>query len=166
MESTNPSPCCLLDNPWARMPTVGMPAVMSTIHPVSSQRMDCVVYRRIFCIALILFRKGPERHIQMTRLSLTYLARSLSSIMIKYSHHVIFLICIESRFVQARAHYLQMHGFRNCRRFLSHLDRSIAITIDVVPFIVVAAQGQIKNCRLSVQGPRKKGKNQMGTAEL
>jgi hypothetical protein len=83
-----------------------------------------------------MFRKGPERaHIQMTRLSpcppsLTYLARSLSGIIIMNSHHVIFLFCVESKFMQGR-------GFK-WRRFLSHRDSSIPITIAAVPFIVAA----------------------------
>ena len=66
--------------------------------------MDCVVYRRTSCIALIMFRKGPA-HIQMTRHSpcppsLTYLVRSLSGIVIEYSHHVIFLFCVECKFIK------------------------------------------------------------------
>ena len=131
MKSTIPH----LTNPWAHMHAAVRPA----IHPGSRQRMDCVVYRRISCSALIMFRAGKGAYSNDTTFAVSSLAHLPGSQLIKHYHQVLascYLPVLHRIEVQARA---SSNGFRKCRRFLSHLDSNIPKTIAAVPFIVVAA---------------------------
>ena len=126
-------------------PQLGAHACSSPVNhqPGSRQRMDCDVYRRISCIALIMFRagKGAYRYSNDTTFAVSFLAYISCSQLIKHCHQVLASCSLPDLHrieVQARAH-LQMHHFSNYRRVLSHLDRRNSITIAAVPCIVVAA---------------------------
>ena len=123
MKSTIPH----LTNPWAHMHAAVRPA----IHPGSRQRMDCVVYRRISCIALIMFRAGKGAYSNDTTFAVSSLAHIPCSQRIKHCHQVLASCSLQTVLhrieVQARAH-LQMTFV-----IVAHLDRSISIIIAAIP---------------------------------
>ena len=75
-----------LTNPWAHMHA----AIRSTKHLGSRQRMDCVVYRRISCIALIMFReRGGKAYSNDTNFAVSSPAHLPGSQLIKHYDKVL-----------------------------------------------------------------------------